>query len=157
MSKRKSSGASVTWKDTTIGVTTDENGAFSLPYSKENHLLVISYVGYETQTVEIHEPKAVKINIKPTKTLGEVVVQTKRNSLQKSYVKTANVVTMSSKELLKAACCNLSESFETNATVDVSYANAVSGTKQLKMLGLDQKYILIRMISEKIVSDPILL
>ena len=45
------------------------------------------------------------------------------------------------KELLKAACCNLSESFETNATVDVSYSNAVSGTKQLKMLGLDQKYV----------------
>lgn len=48
-----------------------------------------------------------------------------------------------SKELLKAACCNLSESFETNATVDVSYANAVTGTKQIKMLGLDQKYTLI--------------
>ncbi|MBV7440722.1 TonB-dependent receptor [Weeksellaceae bacterium TAE3-ERU29] len=46
-------------------------------------------------------------------------------------------------ELLKAACCNLSESFETNATVDVSYANAVTGTKQIKMLGLDQKYTLI--------------
>ena len=47
---------------------------------------------------------------------------------------------ISSKELLKAACCNLSESFETNATVDVSFSNAVTGTKQLKMLGLDQKY-----------------
>lgn len=50
---------------------------------------------------------------------------------------------LSDRELLKAACCNLSESFETNATVDVSYSNAVSGTKQLKMLGLDQKYVLI--------------
>ena len=47
---------------------------------------------------------------------------------------------ISKKELLKAACCNLSESFETNATVDVSFSNAVTGTKQLKMLGLDQKY-----------------
>ncbi|MEC5394585.1 TonB-dependent receptor [Bergeyella sp. RCAD1439] len=44
------------------------------------------------------------------------------------------------KELLKAACCNLSESFETNATVDVNFSNAVTGTKQLKILGLDQKY-----------------
>lgn len=52
-------------------------------------------------------------------------------------------INISDKELLKAACCNLAESFETNATVDVSYANAVSGTKQLKMLGLDQKYILL--------------
>lgn len=45
-------------------------------------------------------------------------------------------------ELLKAACCNLSESFETNATVDVNYANAITGTQQIKMLGLDQKYTL---------------
>lgn len=50
------------------------------------------------------------------------------------------VLNIDSKELLKAACCNLSESFETNATVDVSFSNAVTGTKQLKMLGLDQKY-----------------
>ncbi|MDO4763408.1 MAG: TonB-dependent receptor [Flavobacteriaceae bacterium] len=47
---------------------------------------------------------------------------------------------ISGKELLKAACCNLSESFETNATVDVSFNNAVTGSKQLRMLGLDQKY-----------------
>lgn len=52
-------------------------------------------------------------------------------------------INISDKELLKAACCNLAESFETNATVDVSYANAVSGTKQLKMLGLDQKYVML--------------
>lgn len=45
-----------------------------------------------------------------------------------------------SKELLKAACCNLSESFETNATVDVAFNNAITGGKQLKILGLDQKY-----------------
>ena len=50
------------------------------------------------------------------------------------------VFNIDKKELLKAACCNLSESFETNATVDVSFNNAVTGTKQLKMLGLDQKY-----------------
>ncbi len=50
------------------------------------------------------------------------------------------VFNIGTKELLKAACCNLSESFETNATVDVSFSNAVTGTKQLKMLGLDQKY-----------------
>jgi hypothetical protein len=53
------------------------------------------------------------------------------------------IFNISSKELLKAACCNLSESFETNATVDVSFSNAVTGTKQLKMLGLDQKYTLL--------------
>ncbi|MCW3160492.1 TonB-dependent receptor domain-containing protein [Chryseobacterium oryctis] len=53
---------------------------------------------------------------------------------------TGLVFNIDKKELLKAACCNLSESFETNATVDVSFSNAVTGTKQLKMLGLEQKY-----------------
>ena len=47
---------------------------------------------------------------------------------------------ISSKELQKAACCNLSESFETNATVDVSFTDAISGAKQIKMLGLDGIY-----------------
>ncbi len=50
------------------------------------------------------------------------------------------IFNISEKELLKAACCNLAESFETNATVDVAFSNAVTGTKQLRMLGLDQKY-----------------
>lgn len=47
-------------------------------------------------------------------------------------------------ELKKAACCNLSESFETNASVDVSFSDAVTGTKQIEMLGLAGKYALIQ-------------
>ncbi len=43
-------------------------------------------------------------------------------------------------ELKKAACCNLSESFETNASVDVNYSDAITGAKQIKLLGLAGKY-----------------
>lgn len=68
-------------------------------------------------------------------TVTKTIAPTSLN--KKSTELTFNI---SQKELLKAACCNLSESFETNPTVDVSYSNAVTGTKQLKMLGLDQKY-----------------
>lgn len=57
---------------------------------------------------------------------------------------------ISKKELMKAACCNLSESFETNATVDVAYPDAVTGAKQIKMLGLDQKYTL---LSSELIPD----
>tara|TARA_R110002124_G_scaffold219586_1_gene385463 strand:- start:19 stop:558 length:540 start_codon:yes stop_codon:yes gene_type:complete len=46
--------------------------------------------------------------------------------------------------LRKAACCNLSESFETNASVDVSFADAVTGTKHIEMLGLAGRYALIQ-------------
>ncbi|MEO6133542.1 MAG: TonB-dependent receptor [Ginsengibacter sp.] len=47
---------------------------------------------------------------------------------------------MNSKDLLKAACCNLSESFETNPSVDVSYSDAVTGSKQIQLLGLSGNY-----------------
>jgi outer membrane receptor for ferrienterochelin and colicins len=48
---------------------------------------------------------------------------------------------LTNKELRKAACCNLGESFETNATVDVTYKDALSGSKELQLLGLSGSYI----------------
>ena len=47
---------------------------------------------------------------------------------------------ITSKELLKAACCNLSESFTTNASVDVQFQDAVTGAKQIQLLGLAGLY-----------------
>ncbi|HSD13917.1 MAG TPA: TonB-dependent receptor [Flavobacterium sp.] len=137
------SGASVVWKDTDKGTTTDDKGFFELPMNPGSHEITVSYVGYQSISLMVHEPKEIKVQLKPNVSLDEVVVTTKRNSLQKSYVKTANVTTMSSKELLKAACCNLSESFETNPSIDVNFSDAVSGSKQIKMLGLTSPYILI--------------
>jgi outer membrane receptor for ferrienterochelin and colicins len=75
--------------------------------------------------------------------LDEVVVDKKRKTIQKSYFKTQNITNVSSEELLKAACCNISESFETNPSIDVNYSNAITGTKQVKMLGLESPYLLI--------------
>ncbi|MEL0645726.1 TonB-dependent receptor plug domain-containing protein, partial [Olleya sp. Ti.3.14] len=57
--------------------------------------------------------------------------------------KAQNTLLVSSDELLKAACCNLSESFETNPSIAVNFSDAVTGTKQIKMLGLSSPYILI--------------
>ena len=54
-----------------------------------------------------------------------------------------NIIKISEDELLKAACCNLSESFETNPSVDVNHSDAITGTKQIEMLGLKSPYILI--------------
>ncbi|WP_185188488.1 TonB-dependent receptor domain-containing protein [Chryseobacterium gallinarum] len=77
---------------------------------------------------------------KKEKSIDGVVVTGSRAATSLNKKETGLVFNIDKKELLKAACCNLSESFETNATVDVSFSNAVTGTKQLKMLGLDQKY-----------------
>lgn len=75
-------------------------------------------------------------------TLREIKVQSKRKALQKSYTLTANSTLVAKKELLKAACCNLAESFETNPSIDVNFSDALTGTKQIKMLGLTSPYLL---------------
>ena len=77
------------------------------------------------------------------KTLEEVTVESTKKGIQKSLTKTANTTVVSSKELLKAACCNLAESFETNPSIDVSFSDALTGTKQIKMLGLTSPYLMI--------------
>jgi len=76
-------------------------------------------------------------------TLKAVQIKTDANSTKKSYTKVTNTSTMTSKELLKAACCNLAESFETNPSIDVNFADALTGTKQIKMLGLTSPYLLL--------------
>jgi len=76
-------------------------------------------------------------------TLEEVKVQANKKGIKKSLSGTANTTVVTSKELLKAACCNLAESFETNPSIDVNFSDALTGTKQIKMLGLTSPYIMI--------------
>lgn len=76
-------------------------------------------------------------------TLQNVTVSKNSKSLKKSLSLTANTTVMTSKELLKAACCNLAESFETNPSIDVNFSDALTGTKQIKMLGLTSPYLMI--------------
>ena len=135
-------GANVYWKGTSIGVVTDEKGTFSIDYSTTNTTLVMSYVGYATIERKVDGPQTIKVQMTASDTLNEVVVTTERQATEVSYIEQKQMVTINSKELLKAACCNLSESFETNPSVDVNFSDAVTGTKQIKMLGLTNPYIL---------------
>lgn len=75
--------------------------------------------------------------------LEEVKIVKKQKGIQKSFTVTGNTTLITSKELLKAACCNLAESFETNPSIDVSFSDALTGTKQIKMLGLTSPYLMI--------------
>jgi outer membrane receptor for ferrienterochelin and colicin len=136
-------GANVFWLNTSIGVVTDIDGKFTIPFESSYKQLVISYVGYQTDTLTINQPKYIKHYLKSSSELDEVIVTSRKQSTAKSYMKAANVITVSSDELLKAACCNLSESFETNPSIDVNFSDALTGTRQIKMLGLTSKYILI--------------
>ena len=137
------SGANVYWMNSQIGTITNDEGLFSIPYSKAYNKLIISYVGFETDTLTINEPKMLHHTLKPSNALDEVVVEKKRDAVQKSFTNAQNVITVNSAELLKAACCNLSESFETNPAIDVNFSDALTGTKQIQMLGLTSPYLLI--------------
>ena len=136
-------GANLVWLNTTVGTSTEFDGSFSLPLSKTSNQLVISYVGFKTDTITVNSSKTIKHWLESTTSLDEVVLDSKVKSTSRSYIQSENIQYVSSDELLKAACCNLSESFETNPSIDVNFSDAVTGTKQIKMLGLSSPYILI--------------
>ncbi len=137
-------GANVIWEGTSVGTITDVDGNFILPYKSSYKRLIISYVGYNLKTIDVKNPNTViHILLEPTDDLDEVTVTTRKKASATSYITSQNISFISSKELLKAACCNLSESFETNPSIDVNITDAISGTKQIKMLGLTSPYILI--------------
>nr|BFF36620.1 TonB-dependent receptor plug domain-containing protein [Tenacibaculum mesophilum] len=136
-------GANVYWLNTNTGTTTNETGTFVIPYKKEYKKLIISFVGYKTDTINVSSTKPINHYLTESNTLNEVAVSAKKSSTQRSYLQTQNLVTINSDELLKAACCNLSESFETNPSIDVNFSDALTGTKQIQMLGLTSPYLLI--------------
>ncbi|MBX7127009.1 MAG: TonB-dependent receptor, partial [Cyclobacteriaceae bacterium] len=129
-------GANVYWLGTTHGTTTRENGVFFIDRIKESNKLVVSFVGYKADTLLIDAQTNVKIELKSDEYLDELVVQGWKPSTHIDHKSGTNTIVMDEKELFKAACCNLSESFETNPSVDVAFTDAVTGTKQIQMLGL---------------------
>lgn len=137
------SGASVYWLDSSVGVITGEDGIFSLPYKFSYSKLVISYIGFKTDTISATENKYIKHVLQVNNDLDAVILTSRKQATVKSYIQATNTFTVTSTELLKAACCNLAESFETNPSIDVNFADAVTGTRQIKMLGLTTPYILI--------------
>lgn len=137
-------GANVYWLNMEVGTITNFNGEFSIPYKKEYDKLVISFMGYKADTLNIKNNQDNFIHkLSPSANLDEVDLVSRKKATSRSYLESTNVMNISSDELLKAACCNLSESFETNPSIDVNFADAISGTRQIKMLGLTSPYILI--------------
>jgi outer membrane receptor for ferrienterochelin and colicin len=133
-------GASVQWVGTSIGARSNDHGEFVLPKTTETNKLVISYTGYKTDTVAIGDLKDIEINLSQKENLSAVIVTARKRTTFIDMKSPFRVSTITNKELLKAACCNLSESFETNPSVDVSYNDAVTGSKQIQLLGLAGNY-----------------
>jgi len=131
-------GTNVFWEGTQIGTTTNEEGLFDLEKIESDHLhLIISYIGYRPDTVEVSpEQDNIEIVLSVNRELKEVVVTGTSLSKYINDLDARPTEIITSKELLKAACCNLSESFTTNASVDVQFQDAVTGAKQIQLLGL---------------------
>lgn len=133
-------GAVLQWLGTGKGTTTDINGVFEIAFpAKLPASLVASYVGYTSDTISFNNQTELHIKLRSAE-LKEVQITETREATVFSTITPLNQQTLTMKELQKTACCNLSESFETNATVDVTFNDALTGTKQIKMLGLDGTY-----------------
>lgn len=137
-------GAKVYSLNLKITTTTNETGFFEL--TKSNlfpDTLIVTAMGFYVDTLIIptkKEANSIKITVYSAKTLPEIVIEMRRATQSISKLKTLHVEELTSGELRKAACCNLSESFETNASVDVNITDAVSGAKKIQMMGLDGVY-----------------
>jgi outer membrane receptor for ferrienterochelin and colicin len=132
--------ASVYWLDSRGGILTDSNGIFTISPDVKGNRLVISYTGFQPDTVAVTDNTQLKIILASGHQLRDVTVYGRNRSYYASSLTPVRTQVIGEIELYKAACCNLSESFETNPSVDVSYNDAVTGTKQIQMLGLSGTY-----------------
>lgn len=135
-------GANVYWLGTKSGVVTDTDGSFKIVRHSVSNKLVVSYMGYKSDTLQV---KPVEQNIEVILTSGKTLDEVKITGRASTTIISTRGPLMeqliTGEELCKAACCNLGESFTTNASVDVAYADAVTGAKQIQLLGLTGKYV----------------
>ncbi len=133
-------GASIYWAGTSVGVSSALDGSFTIHRVKGYDQLIASYIGYKNDTIRVAEGvERVDFELKSDTEIEEVVVE----STLGNYVKRDGILkgeTISFAGLCKMACCNLAESFENSASVTVGYSDAISGARQIKMLGLTGTY-----------------
>lgn len=134
-------GVNVFWaEDPARLVQTNESGVFRILHEGGFKNLVVSHAGMEPDTIEVTDLHQVLMVQAKGNVLQEVVVTRRQQTNYISRITSARVETLTAKELFKAACCDLSESFETTASVDVVNSDAATGAKQIQMLGLSGIY-----------------
>lgn len=141
-------GSSIGIPGTTVYTLSDSAGNFELTSPSLPVDIVTSFIGYKSDTVRVTSVASLRIVLRKSIDLKEVNVEAKQDGVMVSTIKTINTEKITTKELLRAACCNLSEAFETNPSVNVSYKDAVTGVKEIQMLGLSGTYV--QMMSENI-------
>ncbi len=137
-------GAVIAAPGSAIGTQTDKDGKFQLSVPDNIKILVAYYIGYLPDTTFL-KPGVADLNIQLIlpHNLKEVVVRKKLMATEISMLNPIQTDMIGAKELQKAACCNLSASLETTPSIDVVFTDAVTGYKQIRMLGLMGQYTLI--------------
>jgi outer membrane receptor for ferrienterochelin and colicins len=136
-------GAYIAWKsrpDITTASAID--GTFSIPKEQDTDTLLVSMVGYAPLAIFVKQNQSnLNITLKEAALIEGVEVreQISAKSLDANSVR--QVQRFSDKEFTKAACCNLSESFENISAVDVGTSDAVTGIRQIQMMGFSGIYI----------------
>ena len=134
-------GVNVYWKIANVGTVTDEQGHYSLEIHPTYKCLVFSFVGYLNDTVHhMAKPQHYDHVMSTPVTLSEVEIAARQKAQYVSALDPRHIEHITSEALRRCACCSLAESFETNASVDVAYADAVTGAKQIELLGLSGLY-----------------
>lgn len=120
---------------------TDTSGNFSFAQAKKGDTLVFNLTGYKTEGVIVKDvSKPITVVLSSGINLNEVEIEYRSSGTDLAYMSAMKIETLTERSLMKAACCNLSESFETNPSIDVNFADAVTGAKQIQMLGLSGQY-----------------
>ncbi len=135
-------GASVYWADTRVGTSVDVEGRFHLHRVKGYDRLVASFLGYLNDTIQVKEGVSLADFVLKPEGMGleTVVINSNQSGNYVKRMGTVKTEMISFAGLCKMACCNLAESFENSASVTVGYSDAISGARQIKMLGLAGTY-----------------
>ncbi len=136
-------GVTVYWSETTTGASTDLDGEFSIRRVRSTSQLIFSFIGYISDTLEVAQDVTEITHImRPhSREIDEVEVTARHPASHINRLEPVLTVNLTSREFIRAACCNLAESFETNASVDVVYSDAVTGAQQIELLGLAGSYV----------------
>ncbi|MCF8253570.1 MAG: TonB-dependent receptor [Bacteroidia bacterium] len=133
-------GAVIHWQGSNHAVSTNASGVFEIKVEPNSNHLIVQALGFENDTILVKDINYLKVLMVSKRNLKDVVISYEKKTTEVSFIDPWKTTIMNEKELFKAACCNLSESFETNPSVDVAYSDALTGSKQIQMLGLAGQY-----------------
>ena len=133
-------GATVQWKDTSLGTITDSLGQFELKKVESTSILAFSYVGYKSDTLDVKNFEQIKMQLIWSENIEEVVIQDRKSGTILSNLSPIKTEQITQTELSKAACCDLAGCFETQASVQVQTTNIITNAKELRISGLSGVY-----------------